>query len=222
MRYCLDDFDTCTEPPKKHPRIAASSPAPVKRKFGPAKTNEDLATARIGAIPQKTLSDTRYCFRVWKEWCLHRKENYGEILPPIEDITTENLGYHLSRFILEVRKKDGTEFPPGSLHHIVCGIQPHLRFHGKPEIDFFKDAPFAEFRMSLDAEMKRLQRCGLGSKRKKAEPISCEEEEVLWQKGVLGSSNPQSLVDTMLLYMCEIYFALRSGQEHRQLRFHQS
>jgi hypothetical protein len=79
---------------------------------------------------------------------MHRKENYGEIIPPVEDITTENLGYHLSRFILEVRKKDEAEFPPESLHHIVCGIQRHLRFHGKPEIEFFKDAQFAEFRMS--------------------------------------------------------------------------
>ena len=35
----------------------------------------------------------------------------GEIIPPIEEIATESLGYHLSRFILEVRKKDGTEFP---------------------------------------------------------------------------------------------------------------
>ena len=32
---------------EKRPRIAASNPAPVKRKFGPAKTGEDLATARI-------------------------------------------------------------------------------------------------------------------------------------------------------------------------------
>ena len=107
-----------------------------------------------------------------------------------------------------------------SLHHIICGVQRHLRFHGKPEIDFFKDAPFAECRMSLDAEMKRLQRCGLGSRRKKAKPISPEEEEVLWQKGVLGSCNPQSL-DTML-YMCGLYFALRNIGEHRQVRFHQS
>ena len=48
--------------------------------------------------------------------------------------------------------------------------------------------------MSLDAEMKRLQRCGLGSKRKKAEPITSEEEEILWQRGILGSSSPQALV----------------------------
>ena len=47
MRACASCLDACTEPLEKRPRIAASNPAPVKRKFGPAKTGEDLATARI-------------------------------------------------------------------------------------------------------------------------------------------------------------------------------
>lgn len=53
---------------------------------------------------------------------------------------------------------------------------------------------------------------------KKAEPICDKEEEILWKKGLLGSHSPQSLVDTMV-YMAGLYFALRSGEEHRQLRF---
>ena len=74
------------------------------------------------------------------------------------------------------------------------------------------------FKMNLDAEMKRLQKKGLGSKKRQAEPISIEEEEKLWNSCLLGSNNPQALVDTML-YMNGLYFALRSGDEHRQLRF---
>ena len=65
--------------------------------------------------------------------------------------------------------------------------------------------------------MKRLQSSGLGSRKKKAEPLSLEEEELLWRKGLLGDGNPQALVDTMVV-MNGIYFALRSGSEHRQLR----
>ena len=191
-----------------------------KRKFGPSKSDNDVATARITAIPKKTLSDTKYCIGVWNEWCVHRAIKYGDIILPIGELTMEDLSRHLSRFILEVRKKDGREFPPESLHHVVCGIQRHLRFNGKPSVDFFKDSSFAELRMTLDAEMKRLQRSGLGSKKKKAEPITPEEEEIMWKKGILGESTPQALVDTML-YMSGLYFALRSGEEHRQLRFHQ-
>ncbi len=111
----------------------------------------------------------------------------------------------------------GKSFPPNSLFHIVSGIQRYLRFNGKPSMDFFNDPVFADFKLNLDAEMKRLQRKGLGSKKRQAEPLSFEEEQ-LWEKGLLGSTNPQALVDTML-FMNGLYFALRSGEEHRQLRF---
>lgn len=50
-------------------------------------------------------------------------------------------------------------------------------------------------------------------KDKKAEPLTPEEEELLWEKGLLGKSTPQSLVDTILV-MNGIYLALRSGKEH--------
>ena len=66
--------------------------------------------------------------------------------------------------------------------------------------------------------MKRLQEKGLGSKLKQAEPITEKEEEILWEKGELGDHTPQSLLNTMV-YMNSVYFALRSGKEHRNLRF---
>lgn len=93
----------------------------------------------------------------------------------------------------------------------------YLRNNGQPDIDFFKDCAFANFRMILDSEMKKLQRKGLGSKRRQAEPLTADEEEKLWTSGQLGDHCHQALVDT-ILFMCGTYFALRSGQEHRALR----
>jgi len=61
--------------------------------------------------------------------------------------------------------------------------------------------------------MKKLQGKGVGVNRKQAEPILPEEEKQMWKTGVLGAHTPQSLLDTMV-YMCGLYFALRSGQEH--------
>ena len=66
--------------------------------------------------------------------------------------------------------------------------------------------------------MKRLQSLGIGAK-KQAEPLT-EVEERLWQTGQLGDHSPQALLDTAFhACMHGVYFALRSSQEHRNLRF---
>ena len=64
--------------------------------------------------------------------------------------------------------------------------------------------------------MKRLQSAGVGSKKRQVEVMMEEDEELLWQKDLLGDATPQTLVNTMV-YMNGLYFALRSGKEHRQL-----
>ena len=84
------------------------------------------------------------------------------------------------------KEKDGDLFVPNILHHICCSIMRYLQTNGMPQIDIFKDSGFSQFRMVLDAEMKRLQSAGIGAVHRKAEPITFEEEEILWQKGILG------------------------------------
>ena len=44
-----------------------------------------------------------------------------------------------------------------------------------------------------------------------------EDEEVLWEQKLLGDHSPEALLNAMV-YMNGLYFALRSGSEHRQLR----
>ena len=44
-----------------------------------------------------------------------------------------------------------------------------------------------------------------------------DEENQLWEQGLLGDHMPQTFLDT-LLFLCVISFALRSGQEHRSLQ----
>ena len=53
--------------------------------------------------------------------------------------------------------------------------------------------------------------------KKQAEALTDEDEELLWSKGFLGDHSPKSLLNT-IFYMCGLYFALRSGGEHRSLR----
>ena len=119
-------------------------------------------------------------------------------MPLLLEMDPQTVAHWLIRLVLEARKVDGSEYPPNTLHHIICGIMRHLRSTTMPGVDFFKDAEFTSFRSSLDAEMKRLQSTGIGSTRKQAEPLTVEEEELLWEKGILGGHSPQSLLRTMI------------------------
>ncbi len=136
----------------------------------------------------------------------------------MNNLPSTNLQHWLTRFILEVRKKYGSNFPPETLHHLCSGIVRYFRWNGRPSIDVFKDAEFAEFRASLDSEMKRLQAFGIGSNKKQAEPFTQNEEEIQWEQGLLGDHSPQTLLNIMV-FMNGLYFALRSGKDHRDLRF---
>ena len=121
----------------------------------------------------------------------------------------------MSRFVLEARRQDRKNYPPNTLYQLCCGLTRYVR-EVKPDLDIFKDKQFSESRRTLDAEMKGLRSLGIGTSTKQAEPIIDAEEEHLWTLGKLGPDTPQSLLDTMV-YMCGLYFALRSRQEHRNL-----
>lgn len=188
-------------------------------RYAQAKTDDQVLLARKSSVPEKTQQDTKWCVRLWDEWAEHRNSQMPDkqIATPITAIPLGDLSYWLERFVLEIRKRDGSEYVPATLHHIVCGIMRHLR-ETDPTIDVFNDPTFTHFRKTLDGEMKRIRSTGTGTKKKQAELITEEEEEQLWSTGTLGDHSPIALLNT-IFYMCGIYFALRSGQEHRQLRY---
>ena len=174
-------------------------------RFAPPKTDKEIEEARKASMAKKTREDMKYCVRVWEEW-----KKCRNISKKTKAMTETELNDNLSHFVLEIRKTDGNEYPPDTVYHICCGIMRYLHLECQPGIDFFKNASVKPFRDVLDSEMKRLRSQGLGAKKRQAEPISQEEEELLEQHSA------QALVDTML-YMSGTYFALRYGQEHRAL-----
>ena len=158
------------------------------RKFAQPVSTEDIAITMKSATYTKE-NTQRY------QILLHLMGRLGFTLCKINrrsDTFTiaEELQRWLCAFILEVRKKDGNVFVPNTLHHICCGIIRYLQTNGMHEIDIFKDPGFSQFQMVLDAEMEHLQLAGIGTVHQKAEPITFEEEEILWQKGILGDHNP--------------------------------
>ena len=67
---------------------------------------------------------------------------------------------------------------------------------------FFLSLRFTLFRKVLDGEMRDATKHGIDLKTKKEErsEISVEEEELLWQKGLLGAKTAECLLNTMHFY----------------------
>ena len=132
------------------------------------------------------------------------------------DMPDWELVYALKRFILEVRKKNGDIYPAETLYELVICLQMFLNCKGR-SVKFIDDPEYIEVRHCLDNRMKELSREGNIQQRKKADIISVDDENLMWDKNVLGSSSPKQLVDTVL-YLFGVHFALRASVEHRSLR----
>lgn len=198
--------------------LASPSPQqPTCSRFATPKSATDVQAAQANAVARNTMRTTNWALNVWKDWTAHRRKVCSPVdCPPHLYICKDvELDFWLSRFVLEIRRQDGQPYPPQTLYSIVCGLMRYLReLH--PKLNLFKDVAFAGFHRTLDGEMKRLRSLGIGVQKKRAEPISIDEEGKLWEQKLLGETDPHVLLDTMV-FMCGLYFALRSGKEHRDL-----
>ena len=121
------------------------------------------------------------------------------------DMDNDTINYWMPRFLLEVSKLNGLEYPPNSIYQMICGLQHHLQ-QSRPGLSLFSSM-FAIMQRTLDAKMKQLRSSGLGVEVKKAESITIEEEEVMWQCGALDDQDPRTLLYT-IFYLIGVYFAL--------------
>ena len=87
-------------------------------------------------------------------------------------MTATDLNYWMRKLVLEVRKKDGSMYPPKSLYALVCCFKHYYEANGVHDINPLdaSDTRFGSFRAVLDAEMKWLHSLGLGATSKQAEP----------------------------------------------------
>ena len=134
--------------------------------------------AQHSSVPETTAKSTKWAVNIWKMWSQNRCELNGDepSLPHLPSL--EMLNNWLFKFVLKLRRKDGKECPPNTLYCICCDIMRHVKFYC-PEINFFTMPQFHGFEQALDGEMKRLQAGGAGIEKKRAQPITNEEEEKL-------------------------------------------
>ncbi len=193
-------------------------------RFAKPISEQELTDLRKSAIPSNTKMTTEWGVRLWNEWATSRvgkKSDKPEILPlstPLLELPTSDLAHWLAKFVLEVRKKNGSEYPPKSLYALVCCFKRYFETNKIHNVNPLNpsDSAFGEFRSVIDAEMRRLHRNSLGTSSRQAEPITPDEEAILWTTGQFGTHNGQALLNTVYYYNCKV-FGLRSYDEHKNL-----
>ncbi len=79
-------------------------------------SDADEASLRALAIPANSKAATDWGVRVWNDWAKDRAMSVVDgIVPvttPLLEIPPLDLVYWFRKFVLEVRKRDGCEYPP--------------------------------------------------------------------------------------------------------------
>ncbi len=182
---------------------------------------EDIENCVKSRVPKNTVKKVEWVvrlFRKWKdEWC-GRLGNQRKVYKSMEEFDKSDLDLCLQFFLCEVRKVDGSKYPPQTLKEMVAMLQHYFVYTLKKPLSIFGDAEFAESRAVLDGQMKALAKEGLVLPKKRACSISRDDEELLWVNGTFGTSNPRQLLHT-LIYHLGLHLSLRACQEHKDLVF---
>ena len=147
-------------------------------RFAIPKSEEEVKQARKARIPKKTQTDTKYCVDIWKNWSIYRNSvvNTEQVNEDITALDNNGIQYWMSRLFWRLGRKmvQGTH----QTHYITSAVEFCVILERVGGLtDIFKDSSFADFRATLDGEMKRLQSLGIGAKKRQAEPLTEEEEE---------------------------------------------
>ena len=74
---------------------------------------------------------------------------------------------------------------------------------------------FDQARKCLEARSKQLKKRRKGNKPNAAEALTDVEENILYEKNLLGISNAEPLLNTVWVFN-SVHFGLRGSEEHRQ------
>lgn len=185
----------------------------------------DVAELRTMSVPQKTKEKAQWAynqFLQWRSWRLSLElpnecDRFLSRDLGITEFSEPELDEVLSVFISQVRKHNKDRYPGQTLYEMVTSIQKYFEVFGGKMFRLIEKSMFPKLYYTLDVEMKASSAQGIGTTVKKAEPISPESEEVLWNKNILGDQTPKSLLRAAF-YLIGVNFGLRGGKEHRDLR----
>ena len=188
--------------------------------------DEDLVSLAEKYTAKNTATSTRWAVKNFEDWRKARKEHFPDKDQVPDDLfrdgNRQDLCKFLSAYVAETRKQDGSPYPPKTVYALLTGLLRHSRTLNAASPNFLdtEDPSFFSFHASLDNLFCRLRSSGIGSQSKSAEIFTKVDQKKLWDDEILGLENPKSLLRAVF-FLNGKNFALRGGEEHRQLKLSQ-
>lgn len=91
----------------------------VCNRFEQPLSETDFKSEIAGRVPANTQRTTKWAVDIFNEWRMYRNSLEMTVLdtkwpiPDLKDGETSLLDYWLARFITEIKKQDGSPYPPG-------------------------------------------------------------------------------------------------------------
>ena len=204
--------------PKKKLKLSS------KDRFSTPVSDEQQKEAAKGVTPDNTKLSNDWAVKNLRAWMV-----FGNSMKPEDPVPTDLLSCKdphvlckwLCSYVQETKKESGELYPATTLRSLLSGIQRVLHANKVPFNLFDKsDLRFRDLHNTLDSVSASLLKKGIGADVNHAAVLSIEDENAMWEKGVVGDSTPWQLLRAAFLTV-GLHFSLRGGQEHRDLKVSQ-
>lgn len=146
--------------------------------------------------------------------------NYG-----LDDVSVDPLVHWLPVLLDEVRSKDGRIYPPASLQGLLFAIVRAMRQKNPLTPNFMnrKDLRFKALHDKLDNAFLEYEEHSSGAQKRSSlhmTSITPEQENQLWEQGILGNDSPFKLLRAVFYHMSKAFF-IKGAAKHRCLKLSQ-
>ena len=179
-------------------------------------------------VPKNTVTSTKWAVSNFVSWHNSRNARFRDEpdkqvpMNLLESTDGKVLSKWLALYAAETRKHDGSQYSPKSLYLLLTGVLRHMRTLNPicPNVLDTADQQFSHFHNAMDNILRELRLEGVGSTSKEAEALMKDEEESLWESGVLSTENLKGLLHAVF-FLNGKNFCLQWGEEHHQLKLSQ-
>jgi len=103
----------------------------------------------------------------------------------------------LMTFIMELKPKEGDFFEPSTYTGIMYSLEAKFKEIGVCDWKIRSSHTYARLQDVLKTKLAMTKGAGKGNRPNRAEPLSREEEEKMWETGALGTYEPDTLLRTL-------------------------